>query len=80
MKSEYVQGNDNNQAEKRGDKQDHNDLVSKRLSLLYGWLEAFNKQFLADAVDANRARRRANEHHPKTPPSTPPIQSTCWKK
>src|SRR6266536_5910652 len=56
MKAEHVQENENNQTNERGDKQDHDDLVRKRLSLLYGWFEAFLEQALVDTEDDHCAR------------------------
>jgi hypothetical protein len=70
-------GNKDNQTDVRGNKQDNDDLVGKRLSFLDGWFEAFFGQVLIDAVDAHCARHRANENHPEKYPSAKPIQSTC---
>jgi hypothetical protein len=80
MQAEHIQRNENEHTEECDHKQDHDDLVRKRLSLLEGWFAAFLEQALVDAADAHGARHRADENHPKQHPGTPPLQRTCWQK
>src|SRR5262245_4614029 len=77
MKPEYVQGNEHNHPEERGDKQEHDYLIRQRLSLLHGWLEAFVEQILSAREDDEHRRRRANQDQSEEHPCAWPIESAC---
>src|SRR5262245_56683354 len=75
MKPEYVQGNEHNHPEERGDKQEHDYLIRQRLSLLHGWLEAFVEQILSAREDDDHRRCRANQDQSEEHPGAGPLES-----
>ncbi len=77
MKSKNIQRNEAGQTTEYRNKQEHHDLVRRRLSFLDERLKAFVEQLLPAGKHDHHCRDINDEEHAEEYPGTPPLPRPC---